>query len=121
MNALLVSLAIIVAVIIAAMMVLSKIIYSDKFVRMYCLSLFQQRQQKILINFSNDPRIDSSQDSDRALKNMIEILQDNLWNKSKELDESISKQIFNLDLIIDIAYISWLIFFIHKHHDVSKS
>ena len=121
MNVFLIVLAIIVTMIIVTMMVLSKIIYSDKFVRMYCLSLFQQRQQKILINFSNDPRVGSSQSHDQSINNMIEILQENLWIKSKELDDSISKQTFNLDLIIDIAYISWLIFFIHKHHDVGKS
>ena len=104
----------------AAIEILFKIINSDKFIRSYCLSLFQQRQKLFLSKISKDSRLYNHVSEDQSFDVLVEVLQDQLWKKSKELDENISKKVFNLDSVIDIAYIAWLIYFIHKNHDVSK-
>ena len=101
--------------------ILAKITSSDRFVRAYCLSLFQQRQKLFLSNVGKDPRLYNHISEEKSFEAMVEVLQDELWKKSKDLDENISKKIFNLDLIIDIAYVAWLIYFVHKNYDVGKS
>jgi len=110
--------SIIIAGIIIAIMIsiFVALVHTDRFVRNYCLSLFQQRQKKFLLKLSNDSRIYDLNSEDK----MTEVLQDHLWEKSKELDDNISSHVFNLDNVLDIAYIAWLIYFIHKTNDVSE-
>jgi len=93
---------------------------SHLFVRPFCLTPFQERQQKFLIKFNNDSRIINVESKDKITEVMIETLQEYLWDKSKELDEGISKRTFSLETILDIAYIAWLIYFINKNNDVGK-
>lgn len=95
------------------------LIRTDMFVKNYCLSLFQQRQKKFLFKLSNDSRIYEHK-SENSTDIMTEVLQDYLWSRSKELDDNISNHIFNLEIVLDIAYIAWLIYFIHKTNDVSE-
>jgi len=108
-------------ILVLILVILSKITSSDKFIRAYCLSLFQQRQRLFLSNITKDSRLYNHSSEEKSFEAMVEVLQDELWKKSKDLDDNISKKIFNLDLVIDIAYVAWLIYFVHKNYDVSKS
>ncbi len=98
--------------------VILKMIRSEQFVKSYCLNHFQQRQKMFLLEFGTNSKI-YSPDNPNKKQAMIEVLQEHLWSKSKDLDHSISNRIFNLDLIFDIAHIVWLIYFIDKNNDAS--
>jgi hypothetical protein len=106
--------------VLASVIAIYLILRSDAFVRAYCLRLFQDRQKLFLAQFNNQiaNNIEKKEEIQSA---MIEALQDHLWNRSKKLDDNISKRIFNLELILDIAYIVWLIYFVHENYDGSKS
>jgi hypothetical protein len=97
---------------------LLKMIRSEQFVKSYCLNIFQQRQKVFLQEFKSHYKIYGSENSNKK-QAMIEVLQDYLWSKSQDLDRNISNKVFNLDLILDIAHIVWLIYFIEKNNDVS--
>lgn len=118
MNALLVLAGI---VLFFATFVFIKIIRSEAYVGRYCLILFQNQQQKILSSIKLDSRISELDPKENAHEKLTEVLQDHLWKKAKQLDEGFLQKKFYLDVIIEIGYIVWLIYFTNKNYDASKS
>jgi hypothetical protein len=110
-----------VAIIFLLILFFLRIISSENFVKAYCLTLFKKRQAMILKSFNEELRLQNFELEDEPQAEMIEKLQDKLWLKSKEFDHSISDGKFDLNLVIDIAYIVWLIYFINHNYDGSKS
>lgn len=97
----------------------TRIISSENFVKSYCLTLFKKRQAIFLKSFNDDLRLHTFDPKEDQHKQTLEMLQDRLWTKSKEFDKSICSGIFNIDLVMDIAYIVWLIYFVNLSHDGS--
>ena len=108
------------ALLLTIFLILRLLFKTEKFVKNYCLVLFKQRQKSFLIkelvlNLKFDKKISNNND----IQDLTESLQNILWKKAKKFDDDINKNIFNLELLLDISYVVWLIFFVNKN-DASK-
>lgn len=108
------------ALLLTIFLILRLLFKTEKFVKNYCLVLFKQRQKSFLIkelvlNLKFDKKISNNND----IQDLTETLQNILWKKAKKFDDDINKNIFNLELLLDMSYVVWLIFFVNKN-DASK-
>ena len=119
MNALIITLGVLLSL---AAITLIKMLRSESFISQYCLLAFREKQKSFISNLRQDSRVINLNSQENPSEKLTEILQDYLWSKAKLVDEEILAKKFNLDAIIEIAFVVWLIYFINKNkkYDDSK-
>ena len=120
MNVLIITLGVLLSL---AAITLIKMLRSESFISQYCLLAFRKKQKSFISNLRQDSRVINLDSEGDPNEKLTEILQDYLWSKAKLMDEEIITKKFNLDSIIEIAFIVWLIYFTNKNkkYDASKS